>query len=273
MPAHAPKSSAYLPPCGQRTGHAEHPQPDAGARADDEREQKLSLHVARERVLHPLQQRLAARVRREAPVDARRQPRHVEQHVDRHDDDEQRAEEQRHDREPGAFGPVERLRRVLLDVLRPDRVEELVAAALDVDLLQVMRVQPVLQAREVVIRARLVGLSGDDRKVVVDPVTRVARLLHDDGRQSENCECERCCKRQVHDRDREPARDPHPTQSANNGIEEEGDEQRHEEEEDRRDAPLPPPPRPAAAAAAAPPAAPSAGSRSSSRRGAPACGR
>ena len=62
-------------------------------------------------------------------------------------------------------------------------------------------------------------------------MTGVARLLHHDGRESENRECNRSRKAEVHERNREPARDPDSAQSAAERIEQQGDEQRHEEEE------------------------------------------
>ena len=150
--------------------HPEDPNARPGARADDEREQKLSLDVARHGLLHALEQRLAVQMRREPPVDPGFEARHVEQDVDRHDDHEYRAEEKRHDREPGPLGPVQRLRRVLLDILRPDRVEELVATLLDVDPLQVVRVEPQLQPVDIALRVGLPGLSVLGRKVRIDPM-------------------------------------------------------------------------------------------------------
>ena len=116
--------------------HAEHPQPDAGARADDQREQHLPLHVADERTLDARHERLGPRVRPEPPVHRGGEPLHVEQHVDRDHDDQHAAEEEPGEREAGALRPVERLRRVLLDVLRADAVEEVRALLLDADLLQ-----------------------------------------------------------------------------------------------------------------------------------------
>ena len=116
----------------QQADQPEDPEPEPDAHADDQREQELALDVARDRLLHPHDQPAAA-VRREASVDGLRQPLHVEQHVDRDDDERGRVEEEGDDGEPGALGPVQRLRRVLLDVLRPDLVEELLALLLDVD--------------------------------------------------------------------------------------------------------------------------------------------
>ena len=95
-----------------------------------------------------------------------------------------------------------------------------------------VRVEPELKTLEIVLGARLVEASGGGRKVVVHPVGGVARLLHHHGCESENRECDDSREQHVHDSDREPARDPHASQSADERVEEQGDEQRHEEEED-----------------------------------------
>ena len=48
---HAPKSTAYLSAPGTQPERAEQPHAEAGARADDQREQQLPADVARERAL------------------------------------------------------------------------------------------------------------------------------------------------------------------------------------------------------------------------------
>src|SRR5437868_6794278 len=53
----------------QRSGQTEDPQAETGARADDQRQEQLTLDVARQRLLHPLEQRRASLMRREASVD------------------------------------------------------------------------------------------------------------------------------------------------------------------------------------------------------------
>ena len=60
---------------GQCADRAEEPDADAGARPDDQRHERLALHVAHERVLHADEQRLRAWMRREALVERARQPR------------------------------------------------------------------------------------------------------------------------------------------------------------------------------------------------------
>lgn len=64
-------------------------------------------------------------------------------------------------------------------------------------------------------------------------MARVARLLHHDGREPENGECDDSGEHHVHDRNREPARDPDPSETAHERVEEQRDEQRDEKDEDR----------------------------------------
>src|SRR5438067_3826919 len=158
-----------LPAVRHQPEQPEDPKAHAATHADDQREEELALDVARHRLLHPHDQP-AATVRREAPIHRVGQTLHVEQHVDGDDDDENRVEEERDDRESCSFRPVQRLRRVLLDVLRPDLVEERLALLLHVDAAQVVVIEPDLEAAEILLGARAGRVSGIDRKVVVDPV-------------------------------------------------------------------------------------------------------
>jgi hypothetical protein len=73
-------------------------------------------------------------------------------------------------------------------------------------------------------------VSGIGRKVVVDPVGGAARLLHDHRGESEDRQCDDCCKGEIDERYRRSAREPGPTQCADERVEQQGDEQRHEEE-------------------------------------------
>src|SRR5204863_216018 len=82
----------------------------------------------------------------------------------------------------GTVGPRDRLRRVLLHVFRPDVVEEVPPLLADLDLLQVVVVEPDLEPVEVALGVRLPALSMLDRKVGVDAIGRVPRLIHDHGR-------------------------------------------------------------------------------------------
>ena len=77
---------------------------------------------------------------------------------------------------------------------------------LDVDAAQVVVVEPALEAREILLGARLRGVSGFDRKVVVNPVGGVARLLHDHRGESEDRQCDNRCKGEIDERNRRPAR-------------------------------------------------------------------
>jgi hypothetical protein len=61
----------------------------------------------------------------------------------------------------------------------------------------------------------------------------MAGLLHDDGRESEDEECNDSCEGEIHDRDGDTAWEPDSPQPPHERIEEQGDEQRHEEEENR----------------------------------------
>jgi hypothetical protein len=62
-------------------------------------------------------------------------------------------------------------------------------------------------------------------------MTVVARLLDHDGCESDDRDCHRSGERQIHDRDCQAARDPHPSKSPNERIQKQRDEQRDEEEE------------------------------------------
>jgi hypothetical protein len=55
--------------------------------------------------------------------------------------------------------------------------------------------------------------------------------LHHDGRQSDDRNCHRSGERQVHDRDREAARNPDPPESPDEWVQKQRDQQRHEEDE------------------------------------------
>ena len=117
-----------LLPVRQQPDRAEDPETDACARPDDHAEQDLAAHVRDERVLHPREQRLLARSRREPPVDRASEPLHVEQHVDRDDEQQDGAEERLADRDRGALDERDDLVRVLPDVALADLLHELVAA-------------------------------------------------------------------------------------------------------------------------------------------------
>jgi murein DD-endopeptidase MepM/ murein hydrolase activator NlpD len=58
-------------------------------------------------------------------------------------------------------------------------------------------------------------------------------LLDHDSCESEDRQCNSSGERQIHDRNRKPARNPDPSQATDERVEEQGDEQRHEEQEDR----------------------------------------
>ena len=123
-------------------------------------------------MLHPDDEPGAAGPRREAPVDRLFETAHVEEHVDRDDEDQHEAEDELEDRDRGAAKKVDRRRGVLLDVLALDVGGEVLALLADVDPLEVVRVEPALQAVDVLLESRLRALSVLLRKVGVDPVRR-----------------------------------------------------------------------------------------------------
>ena len=134
--------------------HAEDVHADAGARADDRREDRLPLEVAPERALDPLGERRAA-VRREARVDRALEPLHVEEHVDRDDDDQDQREHEEDERERGALRERDRVLGVAGDLAGAQRVEPVVHLLADLDLLEAVVVEPRLEAVDVQLRGRL----------------------------------------------------------------------------------------------------------------------
>ena len=89
-------------------------------------------------------------------------------------------------------------------------LHELVAALLDLDRLQVVRVQPDLQPVDVAVGRGLSGRAVRMREVVVEPDGRRLRLPDDGGGDRQDDEDERRQEAQVHERDREAAREPQP---------------------------------------------------------------
>ena len=152
----SPKSKRVLVRALDEARLAEDPHPDAGARADDGREDRLPLHVAPQGALDLLRQRRAA-VGREARVDRPLEAVHVEEHVDRDDDDEDEREEQEHDRDRGPLGELDRVLRVAGDLARAQRVDPLVHLLADLDPLEPVVVEPGLEPVDVDLGGRLPG--------------------------------------------------------------------------------------------------------------------
>ena len=105
-----------------------------------------------------------------------------------------------------------------------------------------VRVQPDLEPIDVAIGARLSGRPVTMREVVVEARCRSLGLADDGGRDRSDDEDQRRQEAQVHDRDRDAARQPHPLERADDRVEEKRDEPGdHEEEHDvtrrRRDEP------------------------------------
>src|SRR5207248_6669726 len=122
------------------------------------------------------------------------------------------------------FDERDDLVRVLADVALPDLAHELVTALLDLHRLQAMRVQPRLEAVDVTVGGGLSGRAVRMREVRVEPVRSRLRLADDGGRDREDDESERRSERQVHDRDREAAREPDPLEAPDERVEQERDE-------------------------------------------------
>ena len=201
-----PEEQRVLLAARQPAEHAEEPEADAGARADDQRDQRLSADVAHQRVLHPNHEVLAARPRRKAAVESVLQPREVEQHVDRDDEDDDRAEQELPDRDRSSLGKADDLVRVLADVVFADVAHEPVAAGLDVDRPEPVRVQPGLEVVHVTIGRDLPRSSVHVRKVGVHTRGSRFRLIDDDGADSADGRDHRQREDQVHESDREAAR-------------------------------------------------------------------
>ena len=225
-----PNRRAYFSAPVHEARRAEDPHPHPGARADHEREDRLALHVAPERALDPLCQRQAA-VRREAPVDRRLEPRHVEEHVDRdHDHEDDREEEDDH-RERRSPREGDRVLGVAGDVARPDRLGEVVELLLDPDPLEAVVVEPLLEPVDVDLDPGLARRRALLRQVRVDPVGRGACLRDDDGAErDEQCDEERG-EDDRHDGDGDATWEPQARQVADEGVEGERDHRGGEEQE------------------------------------------
>ena len=158
--------------------------------------------------------------------------REVEQDVDRHDDQHDQAEEQLPDRNRSTLEEVDDLVRVLADVVPADVADEPVAALLNVDAAEAMRVEPLLQPVDVAVRVDLAGSSVRVRKVGIDPIRGRFRLVDDNGpeRPDGGDQCNR--EDEVHQRDCEAARKADRLDDPNQRVEQERDQQRDEEQED-----------------------------------------
>ena len=96
-----------------------------------------------------------------------------------------------------------------------------------------MRVEPELEAVDVLLEPRLGALSVLARKVGVDSICRRLRLVADDHADGDGDDGQRSGKAEVDDRYREAARNPEPFQGAHQRVEQQRDQSRDEEEEDR----------------------------------------
>ena len=151
-------------------GHAEHPHADAGARADDRREER-SGHARSP----PAPTRCAA-ISGEPPCGGKRRSidrsslRHVEQHVDGDDDDQDEREEQLDDPERSALGERDEVLRVAGDLPRPRASRAGPSPARGSGSVQPVGVEPALQPVDVALGVGPIALSALVRKVGIDPV-------------------------------------------------------------------------------------------------------
>ncbi len=171
-------------------------------------------------------------MRREPPVDCARQPLHVEEQVDRDDEDQDAVEERPADRDRRPLDEVDDPVGVAADVALADPLDEPVAALLDLDARQVVRVEPVLQAVDVAVGRGDVVAAVVDREVAVDPLGSGLRLGDDDRPEREYGDHERRGERDVDERDREAAADPERAEGEDERIEQERDQRRDQEEEE-----------------------------------------
>ena len=216
----------------KQPGGCKRPEADAGARSDDQAERRLAAHVRDKRALDAHEERLLSRSRRKTPVDRTAEPLHVEQHVDRDDEQQHRREERLADRDRGSLDERDDLVRVLADVALADLSHEAVAALLHLHGLQAVRVQPVLQPVDVAVGGGLSGGTVTMGEVRVEPVCRRLRLPDDCGRDREDDEPQRRSKGQIHEGDREAARQAHLLEGTHERIEQERHEGRDNEEKD-----------------------------------------
>ena len=170
-------------------------------------------------------------MRREAAVDRRLEPRHVEEHVDRDHHDEHDREEQEDDRERGVLRERDRVLGVPGDVAGADRVGEVVELLLDLDPFQTVVVEPALEPVDVDLRAGLTGGWAVLGEIDVDPVRGGARLGEDDGAERDEKGDERRGEDDRDDRHREPAREAQAREVADERVEREGDHGRGQEQE------------------------------------------
>ena len=93
-------------------------------------------------------------------------------------------------------------------------------------------VEPELEPVEIALGVGLVALSVLDRKVGVDAIGRLPRLVHHHGRECHDRQTDSSGKAQVDDRHGEPTRNPHAPEPAHERVQEQRDERSDEEEED-----------------------------------------
>ena len=123
-------------------------------------------------------------------------------------------------------------RGVLLRVGVAKLVHEVLTLLLDLHPLEAVIVQPALEAVDVALGVRLAALSALDRKVGVDPVRSLTRLVDDHDAYGDHADDQHSREAQEHDGDGEAPGDSHPPERPHERVEEQRDQRRHDEEED-----------------------------------------
>ncbi len=159
-------------------------------------------------MLHPRDQRTPAG-RRKSPVDGAGQPLHVEEHVDRDHEDQHAVEERLADRDRGAFDEVDDPVGVLADVALADLLDERMALLLDLDVREVMVVEPELEPVDVAVgRGDVTRAVPGTVEVAVHTLRGRLRLADNDGAEGDQSEGDQRGEGGVHRRDGDPAADP-----------------------------------------------------------------
>ena len=130
-----------------------------------------------------------------------------------------RREEDLEDRERRPLDEVDDPRGVLLRVGVAERVHEVLTLLLDLDSLEAVVVQPALEAVDVALGVRLAALSALDRKVGVDPVRSLTRLVDDHDAYGDHADDQHSREAQEHDGDGEAPGNSHPPERPHERVE------------------------------------------------------
>src|SRR4029079_2104850 len=120
--------------------------------------------------------------------------------------------------------------RVLPDIAFANPLDDPMPALLDLDRLQMVRIEPLLQPIDVAIGGGLVAPSVLVGEIVVEPVRGSSRLTHDHRGDGDQDDDQRTCERDVHDGDGDPAPDSKDPESPDDRVEPKRDQGRYTEE-------------------------------------------